>query len=388
MGDLLAANGPDADGNYSGPFTGSIYLEFDKSLHYERMPNDYPAMDSAHFTLVGAKGTISPTTSGEATQFVLSFESYAGTGTMSSPTSDFLVNKSGAPASENLTVSTVRRTENIGTKDAPVYRRYIQFVVEWGRQGLEDYLRVPLGEIDLSTVAIGTATKVTDITLTKADAEETLTALELTTSQKSQLVKVKFTTDPEDGDTSSVEVDWAAEPTGIVTWDDLGRGQEIEIIARNAGKTTLTAVVHSGGRIIRKRIEVTVKPTIGTSTLRPTDGTSQITATPNTLDSYTWTRQSSAVTSGAKLSFDTGFTVDNRSLTVTSSDTTKVSVGNTQINGTTVEVPLTWQGGNSGDITITINLTSVSGSKTVTITLSAPNDSGQQAARPRPNFRK
>lgn len=388
MGDLLAGGTQDADGNYSGPFTGSIFLEFDKSLHYEAGPDDYPAMDSAHFILRGAKGTIAPTTSGEATQFELSFEGYTGTATMTSPTGNFLVNKSGAHADETLTVSTVRRTENIGTRDAPKYRNYIQFVVEWGRQGQKDYLRIPLAEIDLSTVGTGAATKVTDITLTKPDEEETLTNLELTTAQKRQNVKVRFTTSPEGGDTSSITVDWAADPTGIVTWANLGRGQNIEITAAKAGTTILTASVQSDGQIIRKRIEVTVKPTIGTSALSPRDGTSTITAMPNTTDNYTWKRASNSTSSGAMLTFDTGFAVDTRSLTVTSSDPAKVSVGDAQISGTTVSVPLTWLSGNNGNITITINLASAGGSKTVTITLDGPSDSGQQAARPRPNFRR
>lgn len=90
---------------------------------------------------------------------------------------------------------------------------------------------------------------------------------------------------------------------------------------------------------------------------------------------YVWERTDN-VAHTATLTFDTGIEMLAQDITVTSSDDTKIDCGTVSVSGTKASVKLTYKSGNSGDITITIQLKGVTPNKAIKITIKGINDSG------------
>ena len=147
--------------------------------------------------------------------------------------------------------------------------------------------------------------------------------------------------------------------TGTITWTSSnpkvasvtpsGTGNsQAKITGLTAGTTTITAKVGS----VTRSFTVTVEPSVTISSF-----TANSTASTLTLGSdgtYTWTRKS-GTSCAAILKFTTGLSLDNTTVTVTSSDTKAVSVSTVTKSGTTGQVQLTFGSMNtSGQVTITI----------------------------------
>ena len=90
---------------------------------------------------------------------------------------------------------------------------------------------------------------------------------------------------------------------------------------------------------------------------------------------YVWERKDNAAHT-ATLTFDTGIEMLAQDITVTSSDDTKIDCGTVSVSGTKASVKLTYNSGNSGNITITIQLKGVTPNKEIQITIKGINDSG------------
>ena len=145
------------------------------------------------------------------------------------------------------------------------------------------------------------------------------------------------------------------------------------------GNVTVTVSEKTSTYWVTPSVSVTIdlesKPAEVTTLSLTASGTGS-TITPGTdADTYVWERKDNT-THEATLTFDTGIEMLPQDITVTSSDPTEIDCGTVSVSGTKASVKLTYKSGNSGDITITIQLKGVTPNKAIKITIKGINDSG------------
>ena len=145
------------------------------------------------------------------------------------------------------------------------------------------------------------------------------------------------------------------------------------------GRVTVTVSGKTSTHWVTPSVSVTIdlksKPAEVTN-LSLTTSEANSTITTGTGDgTYVWERTDN-VAHTATLTFDTGIEMPAQDITVTSSDDTKIDCGTVSVSGTKASVKLTYNSGNSGNITITIQLKGVTPNKEIQITIKGINDSG------------
>ena len=377
---LVDLDPPTIPANGLPTFTGTLTLRFDKKL-YTHVGGQNVILDNDNIKdlqFTPQLGNFTPTTIATATPpnpsdtITIEFEKLRTGQTLTLPGGMYaLCNASDAGAPEALKIQLMSEERVEGNYN----RLYVWYVVTWGSKDNpdDDYAVFTTDEMMVYQEKLPDPTPDPEPTADPAAdgpgavvISKPVTPTGLTFSNISG-AKLSGSTMKMTGTSLSSTVKATISPsgaTGTITWTSSNPkvasvvssgtgGAQAKITGLTAGTATITAKVGS----VERSFTVTVSPSVTISSF--TANSTASTLTKGTDGTYTWTRKS-GTSCAATLKFTTGMSLDNTTVTVTSSDTKAVSVGNVTKSGTTGQVQLTFGSMNtSGQVTITVKAGSV-----------------------------